>query len=107
MTQHSKITMILYQSTKTLIIGFLGLRKNHNSNAIIIFQNLTCQFLKVFRTHRRNYFLIIGIGIHATTQIIIEDYSLIVAKNKTIKINVTGLPSGYSLDDLQYHADKP
>lgn len=42
-----------------------------------------------------------------TTQIIIEDYSLIVAKNKTIKINVTGLPSGYSLDDLQYHADKP
>ena len=41
-----------------------------------------------------------------TTQIIIEDYSLIVAKNKSVKINVKGLPNGYSLEDLEFQADK-
>lgn len=42
-----------------------------------------------------------------TTQIIIKDYSLIVAKGKSIKIQITGLPNGYSLDDLEYVVEKP
>ena len=41
-----------------------------------------------------------------TTQITIKDYSLIVEKNKQIKIEITGLPNEYSLNDLAYTANK-
>ena len=41
-----------------------------------------------------------------TTQITIKDYSLIVAKNKTTKIEITGLPNDYTLNDIVYSANK-
>ncbi|MDY5251331.1 MAG: hypothetical protein SPH32_01145 [Erysipelotrichaceae bacterium] len=38
-------------------------------------------------------------------KITIKDYSLIVAKGKQIKINIVGLPKGYTLKDLKYRSD--